>query len=328
MKSLKKLFWAGVVATFVPDVGFAQTDGSTGGTTTGGTTTMGGASGGSLGSSSLSGNYGGGTGNSASTGTAITIAPPSQVQTSNSMSSSNILGQYYANPMYQGRSGTAGSSTTSITNPGGFNTALYGSGGTGGTGGIGSRGTGGGGSAAPSGVGGTGGFAASTGATGATGRAGGTGTTGFGGTTGAGATGTTGFGGTGTTGRTTGAFGGNTSLGGGGGFGNTGGGLGGATSQQNAGMISPRPIAYTATYKFPVAVVTPTQQQSELRLMVDTSTQLVSAKDVQVSTKPGGIVVLQGTVKDEDEARLVEGMMRITPGVRDVVNELKFPKTP
>jgi hypothetical protein len=105
------------------------------------------------------------------------------------------------------------------------------------------------------------------------------------------------------------------------------GGLGGATNQNN-GLSSPRPIAYTATYKFPVAVITPTQQQSELRLMIDTSSQLASAKDVLVSSKPGGIVVLQGSVKDEDEARLVEGMMRITPGVRDVVNELKFPKTP
>ena len=75
MESLKKLFWAGVVSAIAPVVGFAQTDGSTGTGTTGGTTT----SGGGLGSSSLSGNYGGAGGNSASTGTAITISPPSQI---------------------------------------------------------------------------------------------------------------------------------------------------------------------------------------------------------------------------------------------------------
>jgi hypothetical protein len=325
MKSLKTLFRAAVVAAIAPNLGFAQTDGSTGGTTGG---TIGG--GGGIGSSSLSGNYGIGNTNAASTGTAITISPPSQVQTTNQMNASNIIGQYYANPMFQGRAGTAGSTATAITNPGGFATALYGNAGTGIAGG---RGAGGG--AAPSGIGGTGGFAGAAGNTGAAGRTGAgatTGMTAFGGATGAGGlTGTTGFGGT-TGGRTAGAFGANTGLGGGlggtGRLGNTGalGGFGGAN--QNNGLSSPRPIAYTATYKFPVAIVTPTQQQSDLRLMIDTSSQLASAKDVQVSAKAGGIVVLQGTVKDEDEARLVEGMMRITPGVRDVVNELKFPKTP
>jgi len=313
MKSFKKCFWAGFAASIFATGASAQTDGSSGTT------------GGSLGSSSLNTNFGGGgAGNAAGSGTAITIAPPSQVQTSNSMSSSNIIGQYYANPMYQGRSGTAGSSTTSITNPGGFNTALYGSGGTGG---IGSRSSGGGGGAAPSGVGGTGGFAGSTGTTG------GTGATGFGGATGAGGIGGTsgatgGFGG-GTTGRTAGGTGGFGATGGAGGLGNTRG-LGGTSgnNQQNNGLTSPRPIAYTATYKFPVPVVNPLMQQDELRTLIDNSSQLIAPKDVKLQTQAGGIVVLKGQVADEDEARLVEGLLRITPGVRDVINELTFPKTP
>src|SRR5256885_7103062 len=39
----------------------------------------------------------------------------------------------------------------------------------------------------------------------------------------------------------------------------------------------------------------------------------------------GAVVVLRGAVRDEDEARLAENMIRLTPGVRDVKNELKFP---
>ena len=39
----------------------------------------------------------------------------------------------------------------------------------------------------------------------------------------------------------------------------------------------------------------------------------------------GGTVVLKGQVSDDDQRRLVEGMMRLTPGVRDVRNELKVP---
>ena len=39
----------------------------------------------------------------------------------------------------------------------------------------------------------------------------------------------------------------------------------------------------------------------------------------------GQVVVLRGNVQTGDEARLVEGMIRLTPGVRDVRNELKFP---
>jgi osmotically-inducible protein OsmY len=59
--------------------------------------------------------------------------------------------------------------------------------------------------------------------------------------------------------------------------------------------------------------------------VLDRSTMLSNSRGVDVSSD-GPMVVLRGSVKDEDEARLVENMIRLTPGVRDVRNELKFPQ--
>jgi len=39
----------------------------------------------------------------------------------------------------------------------------------------------------------------------------------------------------------------------------------------------------------------------------------------------GNVVVLQGTVRNEEEARTAEGVARLTPGVRVVKSELKYP---
>ena len=35
-----------------------------------------------------------------------------------------------------------------------------------------------------------------------------------------------------------------------------------------------------------------------------------------------GVVVLQGTVRDEEEAKTIEGVVRLSPGVRKVQNQL------
>ena len=40
----------------------------------------------------------------------------------------------------------------------------------------------------------------------------------------------------------------------------------------------------------------------------------------------GSAVVLRGAVRDGDEARLVEGLVRLTPGVGRVANELSYPR--
>jgi osmotically-inducible protein OsmY len=55
------------------------------------------------------------------------------------------------------------------------------------------------------------------------------------------------------------------------------------------------------------------------------STDLIpSAANVEAITS-GNEVTLRGTVASAEEARLIEGMTRLTPGVRSVNNELTFP---
>jgi osmotically-inducible protein OsmY len=90
-------------------------------------------------------------------------------------------------------------------------------------------------------------------------------------------------------------------------------------------MQSMRPIAYTATPRFTSRALTPTLLRTEVVSIISNSTQIANAQGVQVDTADGGIVTLKGTVQDEDEARLIEGMIRLTPGVREVRNALKFP---
>lgn len=295
--------------------GYGQTQGNTGG----------------------SGNTGGGGGIS---GLQTTSASNFQIQqmevpqitfqgttTGSTLNSTNSFSQYYANPFYQGRAGAA------ITEgPGGFGSPLASTGGgggsgravgtnglnqgrtAGGTGGIGGAGrtnttTGGlGGTGGLSGGGGTGRTAGITGTTGA-------GLGGFGGTAG-GIGGTTGFGGTtGGLGRT-------------GGQGGRGGltGLGG--QQNNSAIIQlPRQISYTMTIRTPTPKATPaqlqTQMQTDLRGVIDRSSLITNPKGIEVLTD-GAIVVLRGTVKDEEEAATAEGIIRLTPGVKVVKNELKY----
>jgi len=151
--------------------------------------------------------------------------------------------------------------------------------------------------------------------TGSTGSFGGT-SSGFGGTsTGFGGT-STGFGGT--SGGRVGGFGGT-------GFGSTGSGGYGSSNMSAAQVIAlPRPIAYTAAVRFPVAPMTAPRMHTEARAVLDRSISLSNPRAIEVVTD-GRVVVLRGTVRDEDEARLAENMIRLTPGVNSVKNELKFP---
>lgn len=274
----------------------------------------------------------GGSGASPSDSSTILTAPPQitgldtsgGARSTGSLQPSNVLGAYYANPYYQGRAG-AGLSEA----PGGFGTALYGTS-TGGTGTGGRSGTTSGRSGTTSGRTGS----TSTGFGGSSTSSFGGASTGFGGAS-------TGFGGT-STGRTGGTGFGGTSTGfggtGAGGFGGTGGGRGGiggqnfggqgfgGTGMNNAAQAVPLPrnISYTASLRFAAPPMTAPRMQTEVRAVLDRSISLSNPRAVEVATD-GAVVVLRGTVKDEDEARLAENMIRLTPGVREVRNELKFP---
>ncbi len=80
-------------------------------------------------------------------------------------------------------------------------------------------------------------------------------------------------------------------------------------------------IMYSTTVKFPVKVIAVSQLQSDLRGIIDRSTTLKDPSAIQVVIEDQ-VVVLRGRVADEDEKRLVEGIIRLTPGVRMVKNEL------
>jgi len=119
------------------------------------------------------------------------------------------------------------------------------------------------------------------------------------------------------------------------GLGTTGGQTGGQGGQgQNSStgnsaygtIIAPTAqIAYPAIIRFPTAPVASTQLQTDVTGMLSRSTSTIpTAAGIQVLAQ-GGTVTLRGTVADAEEARLVEGMVRLTPGVFSITNELTFP---
>jgi hypothetical protein len=150
----------------------------------------------------------------------------------------------------------------------------------------------------------------------------------FGTTSGSSRGGQIGFGGTGTTSSATGVV--MPSASGGGGRGGFGGGTSGLTVNLTdpGGQIAPlaRQIAYPAVARFDPPAVVPTAVQAELRGMIDRSTAIANPAGVQLAMADGGTVVLRGTVRDRDEARTLEGMVRLTPGVRSIRNELTYPR--
>lgn len=115
-------------------------------------------------------------------------------------------------------------------------------------------------------------------------------------------------------------------LGGGLGGGTLGGGLGGrgGLSNQQSGILIPiqTQIAYTAKMQFPTPPAAAGRIQAELRGLLDNTNQIANPRGVQIIVDAQNNVILRGSVKDEDEARLVEGLVRLTPGVQGIANEL------
>jgi hypothetical protein len=113
------------------------------------------------------------------------------------------------------------------------------------------------------------------------------------------------------------------------GAGRTTGGTGTITRSTTAGRIIPPVIQGTrhptimARLDFPVRAAPAPQIQSELRGMISRSTEQISTPERIEVAMEGNTVVLRGSVADDREARVVEGMVRLTPGVRQIRNELK-----
>ena len=85
---------------------------------------------------------------------------------------------------------------------------------------------------------------------------------------------------------------------------------------------------YVATVKFPVSRPTSPQMQTQLQDIIARSSTLKDPSSVRVSVDDGGVVILRGEVSDDDERRLAENLLRLTPGVRQLRNEIQVKATP
>jgi len=105
-------------------------------------------------------------------------------------------------------------------------------------------------------------------------------------------------------------------------------GFGGTRPRATVGGVLvpiPRAIAYSAQVRFPTAAAAPVQIVTDIRGILDRTAALGNPAGVSVQAD-GRNVTLRGAVKDEDEARLVEGLVRLTPGVGAIANELTYPR--
>jgi hypothetical protein len=89
-----------------------------------------------------------------------------------------------------------------------------------------------------------------------------------------------------------------------------------------AGQIYP--ITFTTEVKFPVTPIRPPEVQAELQGLINRTSALRQPTNVRIEFD-GATVILRGRVADDDERRLVEGMVRMEPGVREVRSQLTIP---
>lgn len=96
-----------------------------------------------------------------------------------------------------------------------------------------------------------------------------------------------------------------------------------------SGIVIPLQVqmAYTAEMRFAAAPIAPAALTADLRGALTGTSMISNAKGIQIDLDAGNNVTLRGTVADDDERRLVEGLVRVTPGVRGIKNELTVSKT-
>jgi hypothetical protein len=95
------------------------------------------------------------------------------------------------------------------------------------------------------------------------------------------------------------------------------GGLGGLGTGTNMPQVS-----YAATVAFRSPPISTPALRSNLQAVVARSSAIGVPGRVRVEAD-GDVIVLRGRVADDDEKRLVEGMIRLEPGVHEVRNELE-----
>lgn len=105
----------------------------------------------------------------------------------------------------------------------------------------------------------------------------------------------------------------------GGGAGGITGGIGGLGGTGTTTGFRP-PAAYTTAIGFKYNPTTPTQRQLDLQAVLARSSTLAS-RNINVDVD-GNVVILRGQVTDPADRRLAENLLRLTPGVRVVRNEV------
>jgi hypothetical protein len=100
-----------------------------------------------------------------------------------------------------------------------------------------------------------------------------------------------------------------------------------STNAATSGTTGARRIGYyTVSPGFDRPPTVPAQLQAEVERVLARSTALSPNRNIRVAVD-GPAVVLRGTVPNEQDRRLAEALIRFTPGVYEVRNELEVPGT-
>jgi hypothetical protein len=88
------------------------------------------------------------------------------------------------------------------------------------------------------------------------------------------------------------------------------------------GMSSPR---YVVSVEFAHPTITSGKLLEEVRTLLGRTQSLSQDTKIQ-AVLDGGILVLRGIAADDHDRRLAESIVRLTPGVHDVVNQIRLPE--
>jgi hypothetical protein len=105
------------------------------------------------------------------------------------------------------------------------------------------------------------------------------------------------------------------------------GGIGGTASVNSSygpvgSVVSP--ISFTAQVRFPAPPIQSPRLQADLQGFIDRASIIRQPGNVRIEVN-GSTVILRGRAADDEERRLIEGMIRLEPGVHEVVNQLTVP---
>jgi hypothetical protein len=99
-----------------------------------------------------------------------------------------------------------------------------------------------------------------------------------------------------------------------------------SSSGQAASILNRRGPAYTVALSFPYEPPTSSQLQTEAQGILARSDFLTMRDSIKVKVN-GQTLVLEGQVRSDQERRLAENMVRLTPGVRQIQNNLQVAQT-